>query len=181
MLLRARELSVEVAGDLLRIDYTGSRITRVELHYPRTEEKMNIDDDSPLGEDPYFNQRDVLSGDVVGRWFPAQYSAIGVSAQLSLNGGTFTGTLYAEYTTDPQRVLGVSRVILPQGSLHTVAVGVALANPAPQIDLTAVADGATFSFGFDGPRSGSMRFVLHRSGGSGSAPQTIWLHAEGAR
>lgn len=142
---------------------------------------MNIDDDTTLGDDPYFNVVNVLGGDVVGRWFPAQYVAVGASVQLALNGGTFTGTLYAEFTTDPARLLGISRVILPQGSLHTTASGITLANPAPQIDLAAAADASKFSFGFDGPRLGALRFVLHRASGTGSAPQTIWLHAEGAR
>lgn len=142
---------------------------------------MNIDDDQPLGNDPYFNNVDVLGGDVVGRWFPAQYVALGASVQLDLNGGTFDGTLYAEFTTDPALAKGISRVILPQESLHTNASGISIANPAPAIVLAAVASGSAFSFGFDGPRLGSLRFVLHRSGGTGTAPQTIWMHVDGAR
>lgn len=119
----------------------------------------------------YFNALD-LTANQDGPWFSTgRFRTVGISVQLALGVGTITGKLFAEYTADPDHLMGVSRVVLPPGCLHTDVAGVVLASPGLQVDLTAVTSGSlsvTFKCA-----AGDIRFRWAKTGGSGAAPNTI--------
>lgn len=124
------------------------------------------------GSGPYIDAQ-ALIGTAAGRWFNTdQQRVVSVSVELSLAAGTVTGNFYAEYTADPENVHGISRVLLPSGSLHTNLAGAALASDGTSVVVTAATSGS-FSVSLANPGSGRFRFVWVRASGAGAAPNLV--------
>jgi hypothetical protein len=108
---------------------------------------------------PYFNGIDV-SRVYDGRWFVCDGgpAVLTLSAQLALVGaGTITGTLFGEFTADPEQLKGIARLTMPDGCLHTTMTQVTWTSPGQVIQLTAAPTGA-FGLTFAFPVCGAMRF-----------------------
>lgn len=130
--------------------------------------------------EPYFgNAGSPVGANLDGDWFPCrQYAVVTLSCELALGGTAITGNLYAEVTADPARVKGISRVVLPDGCLHTSVAGVTLPSPRTAIAVAAAANGSTFTVSFSAPIVGSMRWRWAWTSG-GSAPNRVYGYMEG--
>lgn len=102
-----------------------------------------------------------------------------ISCELSLGGTGVTGDLYGELTADPQHLKALSRVVWPDGSLHTNAAGVSLPTARTSVALAGAANGATWSLSISYPGSKWFRMRWARTSG-GSAPNRMlgWMQAE---
>jgi hypothetical protein len=107
---------------------------------------------------PYFSAQDISSA-IDGRWFKVGGDpvALTLTAQLALaGGGNITGDFFADFTADPQELLGITRLTLPDGCLHTTFGTVVLA--AQKVTLTAALTATIFGLTLAYPPCGSMRF-----------------------
>ncbi len=120
---------------------------------------------------PYFDNID-LTANRDGDWFATDFEVLSLSCELTL-GAAISGDLYAEFTADPARLKGISRVVLPAGCLFTNASGVTLPTALTSVNLASVASLATFSISVSKPGVGSMRWRWALGTGGGANPKII--------
>src|SRR5215471_2430020 len=125
--------------------------------------------------DVYFGSAGFdISASKDGDWVKClRFGVVSLSCELALGGTAISGDLYAEATTDPLCVRGISRVVLPDGSLHTNAAGVTLPTARTSVNLASVANGATFTVTFSAPIVGWLRWRWTKGAG-GSAPNKLY-------
>lgn len=130
--------------------------------------------------EPYFGSSGLAVGaNVDGDWVACkQYAVVSLSCELGLGATAITGNLYAEVTADPARIRGISRVVLPDGCLHTSVAGVTLPSPRTAVALAGVANGSAFTISFSAPVVGWMRWRWAWTSG-GSAPNRLYGYLEG--
>jgi hypothetical protein len=121
-----------------------------------------------------------ITSDQAGAWFSTEgLSVISATVVMAVGAGTITGEFYAECTADTSAsALGPSRVILPAGCLHTSLSGIALADPAEAVAVTAATTG-NFTVSLDAIIAGQMRFMWNQTGGTGASPNTITVFLNG--
>jgi hypothetical protein len=114
-----------------------------------------------------------------GAWFACADHTISLSAELEVGAGTITAELLAEFTADPTRAKGISRVLLPWGCLHTALTTITLATSQQKLDITAMTSGA-FTVSFARSAVGSMRFrwVNPSPGTGGASPNVLTAHLQ---
>jgi len=127
---------------------------------------------------PYFDNVDV-SRPQDGDWFRSEYSVISLSCELTLV-SAISGDLALEFTADPAKLKTISRVVLPDGCLHTNASGITLPVARTSINLASVANGATFAASFSRPGIGWLRWRWLSPTGGGAGPKLLG-HMQGSR
>lgn len=130
--------------------------------------------------EPYFGAGGLdISANRDGDWIQLlRFEIVSLSCEIDIGATAISGDLYAEATTDPAHARGISRVLLPAGSLHTSAAGVTLPTARTSVNLAAVADGACFTVTFSAPIVGWFRWRWTKSAG-GSAPNRLFGYMEG--
>lgn len=131
--------------------------------------------------EPYFSTPglDISASGDLGWIDLSPYRVVTISCELSLGGTGITGDLYGEMTSNPTHVKGFSRVVWPDGSLHTNAAGVTLPTNRQAVALAAAANGAAFTLSFSYPGVRWFRLRWSRTSG-GSAPNRLlgWIEAK---
>lgn len=123
-------------------------------------------------------------GEQAGRWFNTRRSSsllanVTASVEVIVATGDFTGDLYLEFTADPARLDGISRVLIPHGTLHTNAYGVTVAADRQKILMTNM-PGGSFSVALGVPGAGALRYVWHPISESMLAAATrMVVHVQG--
>lgn len=128
----------------------------------------------------YINAVGGITSDQPGVWFSTEgLSVISATVVMSMGIGTITGEFYAMCTADtaasPE---GASPVILPAGCLHSTLSGIALADPASAVAVTAATSGS-FTVSLDAIIAGQMMFGWNQTGGTGASPNTIKVFLNG--
>ena len=131
--------------------------------------------------EPYFSTAglDISASGDLGWVDLSLYRVVTISCELSLGGTGITGDLYGELTSHPQRAKAFSRVVWPDGSLHSNATGVAFATGRTAVALANAANLAAFTLSFSYPGVRWFRLRWTRTSG-GSAPNRLlgWIEAK---
>lgn len=121
-----------------------------------------------------------ISANADGSWVDiAQFVVVSLCCELSLGVTAVSGDLYAEFTNDPAKVKCISRVVIPEGALHTSFATVTLPTARTAVAIASGVNASTFTVTFSTPGSGFLRWRWTRSGG-GSSPNRLFGFLTGA-